>query len=182
MTRTILAVLLGALTLMITGFIFWGTLSESMGIVRQVSNEDVVREALREASTDDGAFFVPMEGFGNDEFFRRHNEGPVAMVYLRPDGTPTSMGGMMAKGFFHFLLSAAFAVWMLKSFAKDHSTFGRRFLFLFALGLFTAIVAHPANRIWWHYPTNFTIFSMVANAGSWAVAGAVMAAVLKPAN
>ncbi len=180
MSRPVLATLLGALTLMVTGFIFWGVLSDSMGIVAQATNEDDLRRVLSEAAPADGTVFVPMEGFGTEEFTRRHAEGPVAMIYLRPAGTPAAMGATMMKGFLHFLISAAFAVWIWRSFAREQETFGRRFLFLFALGLFTAIVAHPANRIWWHYPMSFTLFALVANTVSWAAAAAVMAATLRP--
>ncbi len=182
MQRRLIAILAGTVTLMVMGFLFWGVLLETSGAVRQVANEDEMRTALRDASSDDGAFFVPMEGFGGEEFSRRHAEGPVAMVYLRPNGAPASMGGTMAKGFVHFLLSATFAVWLWKAFARDQGLFSRRFAFLFLLGLFTALVAHPANRVWWHYPMNFTVFALIANAASWAAAAVVMAAILRPEN
>ena len=180
MQRDLLASLIGAVALMITGFIFWGMLSGSMGVVRQAENEDALRPVLQQAATEDTAVFVPMQGFGTEEFVSRHAEGPVAMIYLRPGGAPASMGGTMLKGFLHFLVSAFVAVWMLRTFMAGQASFSRRFLFLFALGMFTAIVAHPANRIWWHYPMSTTLFGLVANAGSWAVAAAAMAALLKP--
>ena len=82
---------------------------------RKLSNEDDVRAVVRAGGATPGEYVIPhcadMKDMKNPEFTKKFEEGPIAMVTLRPPGPP-KMGGALGMWFAYTLLISAIAAYV----------------------------------------------------------------------
>lgn len=82
---------------------------------RKLANEDEVRAALRAGNAAPAQYVIPhcadMKDMKSPEFLKKFEEGPVAMLTLRPSGPP-KMGGALGMWFVYTLAIGAIAAYV----------------------------------------------------------------------
>ena len=82
---------------------------------RKLANEDEVRAVLRAGSPAPAQYVIPhcadMKDMKSPELVKKFEEGPVAMLTLRPSGAP-KMGGALGMWFVYTLLISAIAAYV----------------------------------------------------------------------
>lgn len=182
MSRTILAGFLGALVLMIWGFLSWEVLPFHKSAMHSVSNEDAVLTALKAGNAETGAYMVP--GMGTDEASRKAAEekmkiGPTAFVHYRTGGYDMAM--YFIKGFLIYFFSAMIAASLLSKLSWSlASKFGARVGFVVTLGIFLAVTSRIGDWNWMGYATDFSLGLAADDIIGWTLAGLVIAWRIKP--
>ena len=175
--RTLLAVLIATVLQMGWGFVSWGVLADRLQIVRGAPVEEPVRAALR-TLPEKGAYFVPIEGYGTEDWAQRHRAGPVALLFVHPAGVEPAMGNTLAEGAAHFLASALLLVALLRLVGPP-ATFAARFGLIVAIAFFAAFVRYGADAVWWYVPGDYAAFGTIVMVVSWALAGLPIAALVR---
>lgn len=180
--KLVLSSLLAAIVLMVWGFISWALLSDRLGIVRELPNEEAVRTALADNVPDSGVYFFPMTGFqGSEEeqsaWQERHTRGPIGLLYYRSQGV-TPSGLVMLWGFLHFWISAMIAGLIVL--IASRPGYGQRVEIVFFVGFFAAFSIYVSDSVWWYVPWSFTIYAVVVTAIGWTLAGLVLGKLLAP--
>jgi hypothetical protein len=171
--------LLAAVVLMVWGFFAWAITSDALGIVEGVSDEDALRSALQVQDLEDGAYFVPVEGFQGTEqqqaqWRERHGAGPLALLFLRREGVEPSPV-VMLNGFAHFWAAALLAAWLLWMARESVPSYWGRVKLVTLAGVFAGFALHLSPSIWWYAPWSFSLYSLWATATAWLLAGMVLA-------
>lgn len=82
---------------------------------RKLANEEEVAAAIRAGGATPGGYMIPHCGHGTDfkkpENVKKFEEGPVALITLRPPGAP-KMGGTLAQWFVLILVVNAIAAYV----------------------------------------------------------------------
>ena len=109
----------------------------------------------------------------------RAKEGPVVtMMVVSKEGID-----MMAPSRFLVTLlldiAAAFAAALILR--RIGGGFASRFGTALVLGIFLAVGARAQDWLWWSHPTGFAVAGIVDAVLGWALAGAVLAAIVRPA-
>ena len=91
---------------------------------------------------------------------------------------------MMAPSRFVFSLlldvAAAFAAALVLR--RVRGGFASRFGVVVLLGVFLAVAGNCQNWLWWTQPTGFAMAGVIDAVLGWAVAGAALAAIVRPAG
>jgi hypothetical protein len=82
---------------------------------RKLPNEDEVRAAIRKGAPTPGQYIMPhcadMKEMGSPEMKQKFDEGPLALLWLKPNGM-TGMGPMLGKWFVFNLVVAFFVAYV----------------------------------------------------------------------
>ena len=93
---------------------------------RQLPNEDVVRAALRAANAAPAQYMTPwcdgMKDLKTPEMQKKFDEGPIALITLRPSGMPT-MGPMLGMWFAFTLVVSAIAAYIAQKTLAPEANF-----------------------------------------------------------
>lgn len=168
--RIALVSLLTAVVLFFFGFVWWGLLMPMVKPAEVIGDADLV-EQVAESLSESGLYFYPTYAEPDEEY-----AGPTAMLYFNKQ--PPAMGQMMGLGFAHMFVTAVLASLCVCYMAPG--SFGKRFALVFFLGLFVAVWADVGNMIWWRHPAGWTAFHFAYDVLSWALAGLIIAALVKP--
>jgi hypothetical protein len=168
-----LAYALAAIALFVWGFLFWGLLSEPLGMYRVAADEGALGAELSEALGEDGVYFLPAETSDDAAWVARHTAGPLAMIHFRRGGAdPRALGTFLA-GFLHMLVSAILIAWLVQA-----APAGRRMSTVVLAALAAAVFANLGTPIWmyqsWRYHELVAGYQFVG----WLVAGAILAKML----
>ena len=167
----------------------WGAVAFMVLEIREFErfrNANRVRGVVRDANPETGVYLIPSAptNMQDDEdpdtirWKREHEAGPVGILFLRADGEKPMGAITMIKGLLVNLLGCfivACALWRMKL-----TAYSARFLLVLSYGLVIAVNADLANAVWWWYPQEWTVSAMMFNSVAWAVAGAVLAWIVKP--
>lgn len=187
--KLITGTLVGTVVMMVVGFLWYGLLPIGSSSFQGLPNSEAVVAAVKAGNLKTGTYqypYVSHETLSNDEqakeeFVKLHASGPMFEVRYHAEGVDLMAGGMFVQGFFHFLVSAIIAVFILRMALPLLTTYGRRLGFFIALGLFAGLYTNLAGPIWMFYPWDRAIMDMLASVVNWTIAGAAMAAIIKPA-
>jgi hypothetical protein len=189
MVRVIVAVVLAAVVQFAWGFAFYGPLSSLDYTTTRAPDETAVAEALRSALPESGTYFLPRcPGCSAPEaeakgFEKRHAEGPIVQIHYRKDGIAMAqMPVVMGTGFGHTLLTVLLAAFLLRMALPGLPCYRSRVVFVFGLGVFAAMATRLGDVIWLHQPWAFPLGQMVFCVVTWLLAGAVMAAIIRPSR
>ena len=171
--RIVVSAVVTAIVLFFIGFLWWGILMPIVRPAKVISNPAVV-DSMSDGLSESGIYFHP--DYGDPE--AHTGGGPMVIAYFFTD--QPNMGQMMGGGFVHMLVTAFLASWIVRK--LNRPTFGSRFAIVFTLGLFAAIWADVGNMIWWRHPPMWTAFHLGYDVLSWAVAGLIIGAIIKPAT
>jgi hypothetical protein len=116
---------------------------------RKVGNEEGARAALRGLSP--GQYILPhcLEGqqMKDPEMVRRYEEGPVAVIWVRPNGKP-QIGAFLGKWVVYILVVSFFAGYMARATLGPGSAYLNVFQVVGASAWLAYAWASPADSIW----------------------------------
>jgi len=110
-----LPILVSAIVVFFASFIMWMVSPHHRPDWGKVAQEDDLRAAMRKAKIGPGQYYIPHCGqpkeMSSPEYVKKLEEGPVAMVVVRPSGKP-AMGKSMAMSFVYNVVVAVFAAYL----------------------------------------------------------------------
>ncbi len=186
MSRKLLAGFLGALVLMIWGFISWEVLPFHNMTMHTLSNEDAVVAALKSCNAESGAYMIPGNGGKTDAATKKAvmdkmKTGPIGWLHYSNQGYGEMDGMYFIKGFLVCLFSSLLAASLLSKLSWSlASRYGARVRFVMMIGLLVAIAGHINDWAWLGYSTSFSLNLAADDIIGWTLAGLVIAWRIKP--
>ena len=178
MKRIVVAGLLGSLVLIVWMFVVNGLFGFSSRIdMKQVENERQVYEMLKENVPQPGRYVVNPELTGEGRY---PDEAPVFSILYSGTGHGTA-GGQMIVGLVVMLLVPMLGAWLLAQ-ASDRvlSSYPKKVLFFFALGLLIAMFSDLDKSGIGGYPLGDVIMLSLHDIVVWTLVGLVVAWRIKP--
>jgi len=181
--RIIIAGLLGAVALFV-----WMSVAHMftpLGYIgfSKLPNEPAVLAALKDGGATHSAFyFFPWVDPKDPKLMEKSTElmksNPSGLMVFQPAGASTDMTPMMVKEFVKELAQTLIAAFLL-SLTMLGSYLGR-VGFVALVGVFAMLGSDASYWIWYGFPLNYTLASMLMQLVGAIVAGLVVAAVVKP--
>ncbi len=168
--RILVASLVAAIALFFFGFLWWGLLMPAVQPASVITDQALV-EKMSSSLNESAVYFYPDPAVEPGDA-----SGPMAILYFNID--LPDMGKMMGMGFGHMFVTALLVTLFVAS--QKLSSFAARLKLVFGLGLFVALWADVGNMIWWRHPPQWTAFHVAYDVFSWLLAGAIIAAIIKP--
>jgi hypothetical protein len=158
-----LAILVAAVLVFIVSSILHMALSYHNSDFKGVPSEDKVRSALREAGVPPGDYVIPYAADNKerntDEFKARADEGPVAFMYVLPNGTG-NMTSSLLQWFGYCIIVGIFAAYIASRAVQP----GDDYLDVFRFAGCTAFVGYSLallqNSIWYKKSWSSTLKSV----------------------
>ena len=153
----------------------------------QAPNESVesgaeIREELR-SLPESGTYVVPdMELYDQDEdeFKRRHEAGPIAMLFVRKEGAQPGSPSTFAKGFVQMFASALLMALVLRMVVGGLRSYGSRVLFTLVAGAAGAVMSDLGAIIWWLHPAGVHVADFAYHLVGWLLVGLILARFVRP--
>ncbi len=147
-------------------------------------------EAVEESSSEIGAAEAPVaeavvaskEGVGAPaatETTGPANKPYIFMLYVA-EGFDAADPTPFINGFILAFVTASLAAYLLSLVMGSFAGFSQRLTFVVLIGLFAALVSHVSAWNWMLFPTNYTVVMALDLIIGWALAGAVIAWIIKP--
>jgi hypothetical protein len=176
--KRLLGVVLGAVVLFIWGFVFWGLLPTPASIFQDLTDESAVSDVLRSNAPASGVYAIPdasLMGRDAAEYGRRHESGPVAMIFIHPAGLPVMPPSMMAAGFLNMLVFVVLMSLLLGMAAPALETYGRRAAFVFLAGVVAVAFIDLGQPVWWRHTWDYWLANAAYHAVGALLVGLVLA-------
>ncbi len=114
-----------------------------------------------------------------DAFKASHEAGPLAyVVYQRNGKTPMDVKVLVIGGVLDVVLIGVAGL-LLHMAAPSLSGYGARVLFVFLIGVYTAVGTHLVNWNWVNYPTRHTLELVGDTLAAGLIVALVLAAIIK---
>lgn len=191
MTRkVVLGGFAGGLALFIWGIVAWFVLPSHASLLRALPAEDRVVEALKQSGTERGLYVIPAPPeprapsaeageAAQRAWEERMSRGPVALLVYQPEGwDPEKLFRPLVPGIVLCLLAGTFASWALSR-ARISSHFGR-IAFVFGFGVFAWLLGPGTQWIWFHYPYDYAVATLLDSVIGWAIVAVVQAGIVRP--
>ena len=182
--RIVGASVLAGLIIHIWSFLSWTVFALHDGSMRKLPQEAAVAAALKQSVPEAGVYGFPAwpEGKPTEEgmkdFEARHRAGPLGFLVFRPTGEASMPPSMFVKAI-GFNIFAAFLVCLVVA-RLPAAGFWCRWSTVLLLGLFACVTTPVSQWIWFRFPTNFTGMACVDLVIAWALAGLVIAGLVRP--
>lgn len=186
--KVVLGGLSGGLALFIWGIVAWFVLPSHASLLRALPAEDRVVQALEGARTERGLYVIPappdLRGPTGDPaaqlaWEERMSRGPVALLVYQPEGwNPGRLFRPLVPGILLCLLAGTFASWALSR-ARIRSHPGR-IAFVFGFGVFAWLLGPGSQWIWFHYPYDYALATLLDSVIGWAIVAVVQAGIVRP--
>ena len=189
MKRVLIGALVGGTILFVWGFVSWVVLHWHKTSGFALPNEPRVVAALEESGVRQGVYWVPgaerRRGATPEErdraledWKRRHQEGPRALIVYRPDGSDPENPALYGTGIAIDIVAALLACLMLA--AAGLRTYGGRVLFVAGLGAIVACFADASAWNFMYFPPDWSLVMMADRMVGWILAGLAIAAIVRP--
>lgn len=187
--RLFFAALLSTIVLFAWGFVYWSYLTLLFAPWKAIpeEREEQVIATLKTSLGEDGVYLYPwldsasMDAATEEEFMRKHSEGPILQIFFRRAGIPPErLGVSLVVGFGHMFVTSLLLAAALALLVNHLRRFSQRLLFVVFLGIFTSWWTHIANVNWFHHPLDYALFFTVYDVTSLFLAGLALAAVIRP--
>ena len=102
MKNVLIGSFLGAIVFFFWGFIYWSILPTGPMIFGKTSEEEVLAKQLKQSLPTAGTYYIPEPELmysDEEEFTRRHQAGPVATIFIFPEGKPVMPARTFILGF-----------------------------------------------------------------------------------
>jgi len=191
MKKILLAGVIGGIVLFVWGWLVWAVLPLHEGDFKTLGNEEAVVDVLRSSAAEHAVYAVPgkpQETTGMsteqrkammDEWAKKHQRGPVALIVYSPTGTDPMMTAQMILGLLIMMITAAMAAWFLSRSTAAASGYIVRVIFCGMLGVFASFVVHLMYWNWFYFPLNYTTAMVADTIIGWLLAGLVIGAIVK---
>jgi heme exporter protein D len=181
--RILLAGLLGAIAMYVwTSIAHMVTPLATMG-VEHLNQEQAVMDAVRaDLGRKSGFFLFPWSEDMSAEGIKAQQarldaNGMGLLVYRAPGTASVSMTGPLVMEFVNELIQALIAAWLLAQ--TLIASYGRRVLFVMAVGVAVGIGTNVSYHIWYGFPANYTFANVIIQVVGYLAAGLVIAAILR---
>lgn len=187
--RVLIAAILSSIVLFAWGFVYWSYLTLVFAPWKAIpeEHEEHVVSILKASLDADGVYLYPwlasgsMDGATEEEFMRKHSDGPILQIFFRRAGIPPErLWVSLVVGFGHMFVSSLLLATALAFQVNHLRRFSQRLLFVVFLGIFTSWWTHIANVNWFHHPFDYALFFTVYDVTSLSLAGLALAAVVRP--
>lgn len=182
MLRILSAILAGAIVLYASTALYWMTIGrEAVGVL---PDELPVTSAIREHVPDPGAYYFPgvPPGEVSDEeqgdFVERHRRGPIGMLIVHQPGGGETMEPMTLVTELAIACLTSVLVTLVVRLAAGSSGFLGRWSVALLMGLAAAVGVNGVQWNTFHFPDRYSGFLAAGTAGSWALAGLAIAAIV----
>jgi hypothetical protein len=173
-----LPVLVSAAVCWIASAIVWMALPHHKSDFSKLPSEDGVTDALRKLALKPGQYLLPympdMKDCKKPEVIKRYEDGPIAMINVRPNGMPG-----MAKNLIQYFLYCFLVSFVTAYVARHTLTFGTPRMVVFRLTGTVAIAAYTLalfpESIWMWRPWSATWKSVCDSIVYGILTGAVFA-------
>jgi hypothetical protein len=175
--RETLGVILGAIAAFVWGFVFWGVFPTASMIFSSFSNEEAVSEALRSSASESGVYAIPDVGLmaNADEYGRRYESGPVAMIFLAPRGLPLMPASVMISGFLTMFVSVLLMAFLLRLAGPGAASYVGAVGFVVLAGLVSVVLIDLGAPIWWRQSWSYWLANAIYHALHWLFVGLILA-------
>jgi hypothetical protein len=192
MSKIITAGLIGGIILWVWGFIAWVVLPLHQTTLRPIPQEAEVVNSLRGSLPEAGAYQFPAmpgedEGVTQeardaamDEYMQRYRSGPLGVIFYDPVGRDPFMLSQMIIGLIIFIIAAGIVAWFLSRSTAAAEGFISRVVYCGMIGVLIAIGTHLSSWNWMGLPGDWTTAQMIDSVVGWLLAGAGIAAIIKP--
>ena len=176
--RFILGVILAAAALFMWGYVYWGLSPFPDSIIQSVDDHEAVAASLQMHFNESGTYLMPQQPKNTkdvatmDAYTRRHEEGPVVMMFYNHAGAAPMDSTRMAIGFGHSVLVAFLGG--IICLAAAPRTYVTRVMLIFWTTMFAAVWTQVGNVIWWYYPMDYCLLQL----GYMIIGGMLMALIL----
>lgn len=173
----------------------WGMLSHLVlnlgeSNMKSIPAEPVVLRAMSAHIKEPGFYFFPSmqdEPKGTLEqqkaaqaaYLRAYETRPHGVLIYSPPNGPLNFGARLGKQLAIEILCGLIAA-VLLSMAAPSLPFGGRIVFVALLGLFASMSVNAPYWNWYGFPTPYFRSQVIDEVAGWAVAGVVLAAMIRP--
>jgi hypothetical protein len=187
-------VLLGGIA---AGFVvfFWGFVSHTIlplgevGIA-ELPNEAVVAPVLKQNITAPGFYMFPGMGKPHGEateeeqkqWAEKYRQGPSGVLIYHPEGGDAMSPKQLVTELTSNILAGLLAAFFLSQAAGSLTGYGARMMFVGMFGLFSSFDILISYWNWFGFPGNYITAAAADSVIGWTLAGAVLAAMIKPAR
>lgn len=185
MQKYLSAALLGAIIVMIWGFISWVVLPwHSWGTKSFTQEGQAVTQAIKSEALEPGVYFLPnmpkdlhKNPESEKQWQEKAKEGPFAFISVKPRGTIWDMKVMLFVQFVIQFIAALIVAWLL-SLTYITSTIKNALYVALAVSA-GAFIANLSNWNWWGFPLEMSIVNFIDVFLGWFIAGLVMSLIIK---
>jgi hypothetical protein len=114
-----------------------------------------------------------------NELFQKWEQGPAGFLVYHPEGLPAMSPMQLVTELATNVIAALIAAFLLSQALGTLTGFGSRVLFVALVGVVPFFSVDASYWTWYGFPTNFTLASLLDQAVGFALAGVVMAKMLK---
>ena len=182
MKRVVLAALAGGLVMFLTESVIHMATPLGEAGIRNLPHEDAVLPALRANVPEPGFYMFPgMDAEaktpeGQKAWEQRYVAGPTGLLIYHPHGQQPMTARMLGIELLTDILAVLVAAWV----ATHGLTYWRRVAIVAAFGLAAWFSIEVSYWDWYGFPTAYTIAQLVDQVASFALAGLVVAKIVRP--
>lgn len=185
--KILLAGVLGGLVIFI-----WSALSHMVfGLgdagIRTFPDEAQMIAAIREGVPEPGFYFFPgmdttrkLSAEEQKQWEEKYSNGPTGIMILQPKGSDPMMARQLPTELASNIFCALIAACLLSQTLAAGGTFLGRVGFVALLGLFASVTIDVSYWNWYAFPASYTLSVMADAVIGHALAGLVLAAIVKP--
>ena len=184
--RLLLAGIVGGIVVFIWGAITHVVLPLGEMGIQNLPNEEGIVDELKEGISEPGLYFFPgmdmnrkLSPEEQQAWEAKYTAGPTGILVYHPTGTkPLSAKLLLTE------LVADIAAALLAAFILSHTigSFSMRVLLVGLIGIMAWFSISVSYWNWYGFPTAFTMAEGIDQFVGWLLAGAPMAAIVKPAS
>jgi hypothetical protein len=182
MKRVVLAALAGGLVMFLSESVIHMMTPLGEAGLQNLPNEEAVLTALRSNLSAPGFYFFPgmderaKTPEGHKEWEQRYTAGPSGLLLYHPQGGQPFTARMLLLELLTDILAVFVAAWV----ATHGATYGRRVAIVAAFGFASWFSIEVSYWNWYGFPTAYTLAQLVDQVASFAVAGLVVAKIVRP--
>lgn len=179
---------LGGVVWFLWGAVSWMVLPWHNATLPWLPESEAIVGAIAPRVPETGVYLFPAADLDEnghpkvfeEEYLRRHREGPIGMLIWRREGVDPLSGAVFAKGIALNFAQAFLAAFLCWAAAGRLPTYGCRVTFVALLGVFAALSTHVAGLVWFHFPAaHFLVMAADVTVGS-LLAGLAIAWRIRP--
>lgn len=179
--KIIIAGLLGGIAMVVWIIISYGILPFRDMTIKEMPNEDTVFNVVSENITESGYYYYPSLAQGESAYHARHESGPIFGIIYQQVGEEEVGLEKLVLALLIAFTTPMIPAWILSIISeKKICTYWQRVFIVLLFGIFLAIFSDLSNRVFNNYPLDYTIISAINNVITWALAGSVIAWIIKP--
>lgn len=175
MQKIIKCGLIGGFILFIWGAVSWTVLPWQKAQIMSFSSEKDVRSAISDNISGSGLYVLPnLQNYANDpdgmaKAQARMAEGPYIVAAVAADGRSPNMVGRAVANLIVKIIAACLVTWLLVQ--TSQRDFTKAVKFVTVAGVVIAILSTMPYAIWFAFPGNFVVASMIETIFGWFFAG-----------